>query len=181
MKVLRNERGLSILEMLAALLIFGMVAAIIYSMLFMSMAVYQKVLVEGELRSRGEGMFSEILNELKDAEYVDNGPTGQISILYSKRSADKERYLEQYIMTIYPEGTPGAGSDVEVRDLEGTLIRSMDLGERFMVTRAELSAARDHDSVYLHLVYSYLGHEAPAGSQRLEMKIHSTISLFRNH
>lgn len=180
MRLLRNEHGLSLLEVLAALLIFGMVTSIIYSMLFMSMSVYKKVLVEGEMRSRGEAVFSRIIGELKDAEYVQNGREGDgLSIVYSKRSKDPASYVEQYEMRVYPEAD-GTNSDIEIRDGEGNLVQGLDLGSRFTIKSAELSAPAN-DAVRLLLVYGYKTVQRQLPAQDADMKIDTRIPLFRSN
>ncbi len=175
---LRNEKGLSILEVLTAMLIFGMVVSIAYAMLFMALSIYKSVLIEGEMRSRGEAVFSSMMTELKDAIYVEDGEQGsRTSIRYIKRSADAARYLEQYEMTIDPDAAAGTNAIEVVHVQSGNLIRSLDLGERYRIREARLAVAGDHNAVQLYMLYGHrnVSHK----EEQKEMIIDSRIPLLR--
>lgn len=180
MRRLNNEKGLSILEVLAAMFIFGMVVSIAYSILFMSLSVYKSVLIEGEMRSKGEAVFSDMISELKDAIYVEEGTAGnQLSIKYIKRSADADQYLEQYEMTMVLDAAAGVG-DIQIKNAEsGTLVKSFDLGERFRIREGRLSASEGHNAVQLFLIYGH--HNVLQREEGKEMKIDSRISLYRTN
>jgi prepilin-type N-terminal cleavage/methylation domain-containing protein len=178
LSTLRNNRGLSILEVLTAMFIFGMVVSIAYSMLFMALSVYKSVLIEGEMRSRGEAVFSGMISELKDAVYVENTVDGnRLSILYIKRSEDKARYLEQYKMTVMLEPPAGTGDIQVVHAQSGALVKSFDLGERFRIREARLTAEGDHNAVHLFLLYGH--RNALQKEEQKEVKIDSRIPLLR--
>lgn len=180
MKRLNNEKGLSILEVLTAIFIFSMVVSIAYSMLFMALSIYKSVLIEGEMRSKGEALFSGLIMELKDAIHVENVPadTGErLSIAYIKRSAYPEVYLEQYRMTMIPDQGDGR-SAIQVMDMQsGHLIRTFDLGERFRIREGRLEAVGEQDAVHLFLLYGY--RDVSQKEEQKEMKIDSRIPLLR--
>lgn len=182
LKRLNNQKGLSILEVLTAIFIFSMVVSIAYSMLFMALSIYKSVLIEGEMRSKGEALFSELIMELKDAIYVENVPADpglgeRLSIAYIKRSADPEVYLEQYRMTMIPDQGDGR-SVIEVMDMQsGDLTRTFDLGHRFRIREGRLEAVGNQDAVHLLVLYGH--RNVTEKEEQKEMKIDSRIPLLR--
>lgn len=97
----RGERGLTLLEVLVALLILSMVASILYSFLLMAVSVYKRVTVETTMRNQGDALFSRIMSELSNAIYVEQlDPNTRTGIRYVKPSADAKQYIELYEMRL---------------------------------------------------------------------------------
>lgn len=75
-RVIENEQGVSLLEVMAALLIISMITSIFYAFMLMGITMYKKVSTETQLRNQANVMFSQLINSLRDAVYVqDPDPT----------------------------------------------------------------------------------------------------------
>lgn len=96
----KNERGLTLLEALVALMILTMVTSIIYSFVLMAMSIYKRVTIETTMRNQGDLLFSRIVTELGDAIYVEQADSAQRSIRFVKPSADPKQYIAWYEMRI---------------------------------------------------------------------------------
>lgn len=64
MKVLKNERGLSLVELLAALAITVVIGLIAYGILFNGFKTYERVRIEADLRDEADLIMAELLSDL---------------------------------------------------------------------------------------------------------------------
>lgn len=175
-----NEKGMTLIELLAALFIFGMVASILYSFMLMGVSMYKRVTVETQMRNQGDALYGQIISELKDAIYVQQVGSEDKLIRYAKRSQDSKTYIELYEMELLPNADNGG--KIEVRAAGGTAPeRVFQLGSRFTISDGSLSeASPSHDRVQVKLTYarSNAGSLKAADSPKLE--IDSQIPLFRS-
>ncbi|MFD2672551.1 type IV pilus modification PilV family protein [Marinicrinis sediminis] len=70
----QNEKGMSLVEVLSAMLILAMIVAILYTFLLMGITVYKKVSTETTLRNQANIIFGQILDEMKDGVYAQAVP-----------------------------------------------------------------------------------------------------------
>ncbi|WP_127587850.1 type II secretion system protein [Paenibacillus koleovorans] len=172
-----NEKGLSLIELLAALVIFGMVASILYSFLLMGISMYKRVTVETQMRNQGDTLYSQIISELKDAIYVQQAGTDKM-IRYAK--SNPSTYIDLYEMELVPNET--AGGKIVVRQAgNATPIRSFELSSRFTISDGSLNeASSSHDRVQVRLTYTRANAEGLKAAERPELEIDSQIPLIRN-
>ena len=97
--IARDERGITMIETLTALILFGMVASILYSFLFMGTSMYKKVTADTQIRNQGDALFGGIMSELRDAVYAEQG-ADSTEIIYTKKAANEEDYVDRYRMKI---------------------------------------------------------------------------------
>jgi prepilin-type N-terminal cleavage/methylation domain-containing protein len=68
---LRNERGLTLIEVMTSIVLFAMVTTILYSFLFMGISMYKRVAAESQLRSQVNLFYGQILQFCESAVYVE--------------------------------------------------------------------------------------------------------------
>ena len=69
-KSVRNEKGISLIEVIVALMIMSMVITILYSFLLMGVSMYKRVIADTQMRNQGDILYSQILTELNKATIV---------------------------------------------------------------------------------------------------------------
>lgn len=69
-RFMNDERGVTLIEMMTALLIISMVTSILYAYMLMGITMYKKVSTETQLRNQANLVFSQLINNLRDAVYV---------------------------------------------------------------------------------------------------------------
>jgi len=175
----KDERGITLLELLTGLMLFGMIASILYSFLFMGAAMYRKISVETQLRNQADALFGRIVTELKDAIYVKQGQNQNLhEIVFVKRSSDPQTYVEIYRMKIEQDG-----SGVTVFDQNDAAVGSFELTPRF---KLRIGNSPDDSAfvvlrqnlVKIRLIFERADAQVPAAEQTV-LRLESTIPLFR--
>lgn len=64
MKLLTNDRGLTLIELLAAIVIASMVGAVAYAVLFNGLHTYDRVKGEADLRDEADIIIAELISDL---------------------------------------------------------------------------------------------------------------------
>jgi prepilin-type N-terminal cleavage/methylation domain-containing protein len=173
----QNEKGMTLIELLAALLIFGMVASILFSFLLMSVSMYKRVTVESQMRSQGDSLYSQLISELKDAVYVQQVKPDS-KIRYAKKSDDLKTYIELYEMELFPDEASGGRIEVK-KSGSAELLRSYQLGSKFTVSGGSLNEV-SHDIVQVKLTYGRSNASQLRAADNPKLEIDSQIPLFRN-
>lgn len=112
----RDEGGFTLLETLAALLLVGMVASILYGFLLLGMSTFQRVATETQIRHQGDLLVAGIVAELMEAVHVEQGADAA-ELIAVRMAADPARYVETYRLriealdgrhgvSVYREGAP---------------------------------------------------------------------------
>jgi prepilin-type N-terminal cleavage/methylation domain-containing protein len=174
--VRQNEKGMTLIELLAALFILGMVASILYSFMLMGVSMYKRVTVETQMRNQGDTLYSQIISELKDAIYVQQAGSDK-EIRYAKRSPDSKTYIELYEMKLLPN--ENTGGKIEIRKA-GTAApeRVFQLGSRFTIIDGSLNEI-SHDRVQVKLTYARSNAGSLKAAESPKLEIDSQIPLFR--
>ncbi|MDR6549547.1 prepilin-type N-terminal cleavage/methylation domain-containing protein [Paenibacillus qinlingensis] len=176
----RNEKGMTLIEILAALLIFGMVASILYSFMLMGVSMYKRVTMETQMRNQGDGLYSQIISELKEAIYVQDEGTDKKIIRYAKKNNDPKMYIDLFEMEVIPD--PKGGGKIEIRDAGTNAVkRVFQLGNKFTIREGSLSeASQNHDRVQVTLEYARVNSNQYKDADNPKLVIDSQIPLFRN-
>lgn len=176
----RNEKGMTLIELLAALLIFGMVASILYSFMLMGISMYKRVTVETQMRNQGDGLYSQIISELKEAIYVQEEGVDKKIIRYAKKSTDSKVYIDLFEMEVFPN--PASGGRIEVRKAGSTDPEKVfQLSDKFTIREGSLSeAGPNHDRVGVMLEYARTNADQYKAAESPKLVIDSQIPLFRN-
>lgn len=176
----RNEKGMTLIELLAALLIFGMVASILYSFMLMGVSMYKRVTMETQMRNQGDGLYSQIISELKEAIYVQDEGTDKKIIRYAKKNDDPNIYIDLYEMEVLPN--PAGGGKIEIREAGTNIVkRVFQLGSNFTIREGSLSeASQNHDRVQVTLEYARINADQFKLADNPKLVIDSQIPLFRN-
>ncbi|MGG1515063.1 prepilin-type N-terminal cleavage/methylation domain-containing protein [Paenibacillus oryzisoli] len=176
----RDEKGMSLIEVLAALFIFGMVATILYAFLLMGLSMYKRVTLETQMRNQGDGLYSQIISELKEAIYVQDEGADQKIIRYAKKSQDPKAYIDLYEMEVLPQ--PAGGGKIEVRKVGSPVPdKVFQLGDKFTIREGSLSEVnQNHDRVQVKLEYARAGADSLRLADNPKLVIDSQIPLFRN-
>lgn len=176
----RNEKGMTLIELLAALLIFGMVASILYSFMLMGVSMYKRVTMETQMRNQGDGLYSQIISELKEAIYVQDEGTDKKIIRYAKKNDNPNIYIDLYEMEVKPD--PAGGGKIEIREAGTNVVKSVfQLGSNFTIREGSLSeASQNHDRVQVTLEYARINADQLKLADSPKLVIDSQIPLFRN-
>lgn len=172
-----NERGMTLIELLAALFIFGMVASILYSFMLMGVSMYKRVTVETQMRNQGDALYSQIISELKDAIYVQQAGSDKM-IRYAK--PNPTAYIDLFEMELSPN--ENTGGKIEVRRAGSTTTeRVFELGSRFTISGGSLSeVSQSHDRIQVKLTYTRSNASELKSADSPKLEIDSQIPLFRN-
>jgi prepilin-type N-terminal cleavage/methylation domain-containing protein len=173
----KDEKGMTLIELLAALLIFGMVASILYSFLIMGVSMYKRVSVESQMRNQGDALYSQIISELKDAIYVQQLQPNT-KIRYAKRSSDPKTYIDLYEMELIPNAASGGRIEVK-RAGSPAVVRAFELASRFTINGGSLNEV-GHDIVRVKLTYARSNAGTLKPSENPKLEIDSQIPLFRS-
>ncbi|XID92592.1 prepilin-type N-terminal cleavage/methylation domain-containing protein [Paenibacillaceae bacterium WGS1546] len=193
---IRNERGATLIELLTALLLFSMVAAILYSFMFMGISMYKRVSVETQMRNQADTLYSRVMTELRDAIYVKQGepsPDGGVNdgeIVFVKRAAggapinpeDPPPYIETYMLKMDESGMSVTAGD------GATVLKRFELTERFKLDRTRPDGAlksnsgmiaESHQLLDLSLRFIRADANEVARIERSSIEIQSKIPLIR--
>ncbi|MFC5531232.1 PulJ/GspJ family protein [Cohnella yongneupensis] len=130
----RNDRGMTMIEVLSALVILSMLAMVLYAFLFMGISMHKRILAETQIRNQGDVVISQVISELKDAIYVTQGASDkEITFVkwakVNESTYDPETYVNTYKMRIEPfellDGHPLYG--IGVYDGDNHLVRRFDM------------------------------------------------------
>jgi prepilin-type N-terminal cleavage/methylation domain-containing protein len=180
----KDERGLTLIELLTGLLLFGMVIAILYSFLFMGISMYKRISVDTQLRNQADSLYSRIMTELSDAVYVkqQRKVVGGIAepdytdIVYVKMNRDNpEEYVDTFHMKIDEDGR-----GIIITDSANEELERFPLTDRFAIdlTKSKL-AAEKQDLVQVQLYFNRSDNSEIAKADRSNISIESKIPLFR--
>lgn len=181
--VARDERGLTLIELLTGLLLFGMITSILYSFLFMGASMYRKISVETQLRNQADALYGRIMTELKDAVYVQQGldASGKINereIVFVKRASDPAVYVETYTMTIEQDSDGSYG--LTVTGPGSSDRKRFDLTPRFKLNEAESRLiAEKQNRVKVLLVFERADAAAVPDAEDAKLVLETSIPLFR--
>lgn len=64
MKIHRNEKGLTLIELLATIVVMGMLAILSYQVIFQGFSNYERIKVETELRDEADYIMASLLKEV---------------------------------------------------------------------------------------------------------------------
>jgi prepilin-type N-terminal cleavage/methylation domain-containing protein len=95
----RNENGFTLLETLAALMMVGMVASILYGFMLMGVSTYKRVETETKIRHQGDLLMAGLVSELLEAVHVEQG-TDRTELIAVRMASDPSRYVETYRLCI---------------------------------------------------------------------------------
>ncbi len=175
--VARDERGLTLIELLTGLLLFGMITSILYSFLFMGASMYRKISVETQLRNQADALYGRIMSELKDAVYVQQGASEK-EIVIVKRASDPKVYVETYTMVIEQDDDGLYG--VTVTGPGAADKKRFDLTPRFVLNESESKLiASTQNLVKVLLVFERADGDAVPDAEDAKLVLESSIPLFR--
>lgn len=178
-----DEKGISLLELLTAVLILTMVSSILYSFLLMGVSMYKRIMVETQMRNQGDALYRQIVTELKDAVYVEQrpeaggGPAAHTSIRYVKRADTAQEYIDEYVMTLKAGDSNGILQIYKNGNLTVPL-KELKMTSAFTIKTGSLTAM-GNNRVNVDLTYTRSNEEKYVNADRTELNINSQITLFR--
>lgn len=200
----RNEKGMTLVEVVVALMIMGMILTILYAFLFMGISMYKRVTVDTQMRNQGDIMFSQVITELKDAVYAKNiqDTNGQDTggIIYVKRHVengnyDPKKYVDEYSMTIEDlsrlMGTEARykknNNGIVIRNAKDlTIVKTIDLSSMFTLEMEDANdlrvsgfAATSDKMVHVRLAYRRNESRTLLPAEQSKFEINTNIPLFR--
>ncbi|OQP01383.1 Tfp pilus assembly protein [Geobacillus sp. 44C] len=108
-RYVNNTKGLSLVELLAAITISSLILASIYGVFFSGLNAYKRIHIENQLRSEADYIVATIMNKLyafaPDGIEMDQGQTTNAQIIFVN---DKRKDIDPYLGFIKeePEPTP---------------------------------------------------------------------------
>lgn len=201
----RNEKGMTLVEVVVALMIMGMILTILYAFLFMGISMYKRVTVDTQMRNQGDIMFSQVITELKDAVYAKNmkDTNGQDTggIIYVKRHVDEDGnydpkiYVDEYSMTIEDlsrlTGTEARykknNNGIVIRNAKDrTIKKTIDLSSMFTLELEDANnlhvsgfSATSDKMVHVRLAYRRNESRTLLPAEQSKFEINTNIPLFR--
>jgi prepilin-type N-terminal cleavage/methylation domain-containing protein len=182
-KKLTDQKGLSLLEMLTAILILTMVSTILYSFLLMGVSMYKRIMVETQMRNQGDALYRQIVTELKDAVYVEQrsnagaGAPANTSIRYVKRADTAEEYIHEYVMTLQA-GEHNGILQIYSNGNMAVPVKELKMTSAFTISTGSLTAI-GNNRVNVDLTYKRSDEDRYAQADRTELNVNSQITLFR--
>jgi len=173
----RDERGLTLIELLTGLLLFGMIAAILHAFLLMGSSMYSKISAETQLRNQADALFGLIMSELRDAVYVQQG-AGEREIVFVREADDPAVYVKTYRMVIETDADGLSG--VTVTGPDPSYPKRWDLAPRFRLNDAESGLiAADQHLVKVRLVFERADAGPVPAADDARLKLETSVPLFR--
>lgn len=146
--LLRGEHGFTLLETLAAVMMFAMVASILYAFMLMGMSTYKRVTAETQVRQQGDRLVAGLVSELLHAVHVEQGADYR-ELIVVRMADDPDRYVDTYRMRM--ESVDGRDGVTVYRDDAGTPLRRFELVADIELaspgTRSVLLAEGHHTAV----------------------------------
>lgn len=183
-KKLADQKGLSLLEVLTAVLIMTMVSSILYSFLLMGVSMYKRIMVETQMRNQGDALYGQIVTELKDAVYVEQRnkdsagqPLGNTSIRYVKRAETAEEYIHEYVMTLQA-GEHNGILQIYKSDNLSDPVKELKMTSAFTISDGSLTPI-GNNRVNVDLTYKRSDEDRYAQADRTKLNVKSQITLFR--
>jgi prepilin-type N-terminal cleavage/methylation domain-containing protein len=108
-RYVNNAKGLSLVELLAAITISSLILASIYGVFFSGLNAYKRIYIENQLRSEADYIVATIMNKLyafaPDGIEMDQGQTTNAQIIFVN---DKRKDIDPYLGFVEeePEPTP---------------------------------------------------------------------------
>lgn len=101
-KLHKDERGISLVEVIAGLMIIGMIASILYGFMLMGITMYKKVTVETQLRNQANLLLGFVMDEMRDAIYAEtvykaDGTHDPTKVLLVKRGEGSDTDVTKYV------------------------------------------------------------------------------------
>jgi len=155
----KDERGMTLIEVMTALVILTMVTGILFSFLLMGVSMFKRVTAESQIRNQGDALTSSIIAELKDAVFVTSSGERNTNkqIEYVKRDANGvyDANVKRYRMSISLTTEP-YGIVVEKWDNGNwTMNKRLALADAYTLKAASsLQASEDNRTVEIDLSYS---------------------------
>ena len=87
----------------------------------MGVSMYKRVTMETQMRNQGDGLYSQIISELKEAIYVQDEGTDKKIIRYAKKNDNPDVYIDLYEMEVKPN--PTGGGKIEIRHAGTNVIK----------------------------------------------------------
>lgn len=123
----KNERGMSLVELLAAIVLSAIIGAVGYSLLFSGFSTYDRVKVESELRDEADLIMTSFINELftlNSGEIVnENGEVTELSTSSYLQLKDGTKIGFENKQPIVRDRIIHLSDDIRVKD--GTKIKKI--------------------------------------------------------
>ena len=136
MSMLKQEKGLTLIEVMTAIVLFAMITTILYSFLFMGISMYKRVAAEAQLRSQVNVFYSQLLGFFENSVYAYKGTQENEIIVIKKEGLTGEQnadtsYIRYFSVIVNADDetiryTPVTGGGAFDRDVEKQVVRTLD-------------------------------------------------------
>jgi prepilin-type N-terminal cleavage/methylation domain-containing protein len=134
--MLKQEKGLTLIEVMTAIVLFAMITTILYSFLFMGISMYKRVAAEAQLRSQVNVFYSQLLGFFEKSVYAYKGTQENEIIVIKKEGLTGEQdadtsYIRYFSVIVNADDetiryTPVTGGGAFDRDVEKQVVRTLD-------------------------------------------------------
>ncbi|WP_438448163.1 PulJ/GspJ family protein [Gorillibacterium sp. sgz5001074] len=189
----QDERGMTIIELLAGLLIMTMISSILYAFLLMGVTMYKRVTTETQLRNQANLVFSQLVDGVRDGIYVQgvgtplniapNGDRTYKSIRLIKRAApgdEQTNYIDAYEVTFNSVATgndsllmPKKGSAAGMREIKM-------VGQNFKMAGSFVVNPNITDVFEVQIDFSGSPANRTTGTEDTALSVKRKIPLFRS-
>lgn len=172
--LLRCERGFTLLETLAAVMMFAMVASILYAFLLMGVSTYKRVSVETQIRQQGDRLVAGLVSEVLHAVHVEQGADYR-ELVVVRMADDPDRYVDTYRVRM--ETVDGRDGVTVYAEGEAKPLRRFELVNGVVLdspgTRSVL-LAESHQTAVIRMVFVRLdasGRQADESSIQIDTRV----------
>jgi prepilin-type N-terminal cleavage/methylation domain-containing protein len=189
----KNEKGLTLIELLAGLLIISMISTILYAFLLMGVTMYKRVTTETQLRNQANLIFSQLVDGVRDGIYVQgvgtptetapNGDRTYKAIRLVKRAlpdAEQSDYINVYTVEF---SSIAAGNDVLVMPDKGSEARMKKagmVGDGYKMSGSFVVNPANSDVFEVRIEFSGSPANRSNAQEDTQLSVKRKIPLFRN-
>lgn len=176
-----DERGLTLIEMLAALLILSMIVAIVNAFVLMGAAMYKRITSETLLRNQANAVFASVINELRDAIYVQQGSNNKEIVVVKWGDTSADQYINEYTYS-FISSDPNRSTEVlqikSVDDDGNEYIRTHGVTDDMFSMKGSFNVL-NQETVMVELEFFRVQENLTHSLEDVHIEIKQQIPLFR--
>ncbi len=174
---LHGEKGMTLIEVLAGMMIISMIVSILYSFMLMGVTMYKRITVETQLRNQANYIFSSVIDNLRDGVYAEpvyhaDGTLNEHEVLVVKRSDDPNEYVHEVRLKF-------TSSAFEVIEPLSGKVHEYPLANTRFTMDGNFTDSSKHDLVWLKITFTGNAAEQTIAAEQSNLQIDRKIPLFR--
>ncbi|WP_040952337.1 prepilin-type N-terminal cleavage/methylation domain-containing protein [Gorillibacterium massiliense] len=183
--LMKQESGITLIEVLVVVAIFSMVVAILYTAFFMGISMYKRVTAESQIRTQADMVLGEVTEALRDSIYVESISNGTsidpTQFYYYKRASGADEFMSRYRMWLVDKG-----NGVVIKTAKDGAVAEQEIepvGKLFQIDKGDSGftvLAYDSVNLRLHFGLDPQGNAHYRDIKRTEINLNTTLKFFRD-